>query len=624
MKTLKIKAQSGAKYLGDIIEFESGLPKNCLFDKGRTGCGGTTIALEDGKPYVIAAPFVQLIKNKDAQMKLKDMHICPVFEGVTVQDIRAYILLTTSSNRVPKIMTTYDGIEKVLEAIENPKDFNLLVDEYHLLLGQYNLRKSAISKLLDVYSRFGSYCFMTATPMTAEYTMSALANVPRLEVEWEDIELRKVVSIMCPKGVAPVIYELVNSFINGEKEGNAYLFVNSVAFMKDVIEACGLTFENCNLVYSENNKTILPIERGSLETPKKINMLTSTAFEGCDVYDTEGRTFVVSDPSKVNSLLDISTTFSQISGRIRDAKDKTITHYYKTTRYSEVSLSEFKAQCDALKHETKDIVKSVNQATTDSARKVLSDLWKDNANDNYIARSDDGFLKFDNDMVTHDMHNYHVANQYRTGQWSETNKNNLGHAYEKNGFDVDFRTKTATKIALTQTTSLADRLPRMEIIEAKSVTERTKDETRFLEECYYKYDFLVEAIPSLGYDYLTGTCQGKVSVIKAKITMKDDKKNAMNKLAKVISPSFSVGQFYPLSIVKSVFENAFVDLEVSNIKAKATMIGKYYEVKRAKRTLDYMIDDNGKNILSGGKKVLNTEKVKTNGYVIKARKTFFK
>ncbi len=53
---------------------------------------------------------------------------------------------------------------------------------------------------------------------------------------------------------------------------------------------------------------------------KKINFYTATAFEGCDIYDENGRTYVVSDKYKSHTLVDISTLFIQIAGRIRNSR----------------------------------------------------------------------------------------------------------------------------------------------------------------------------------------------------------------------------------------------------------------------------------------------------------------
>lgn len=76
---------------------------------------------------------------------------------------------------------------------------------------------------------------------------------------------------------------------------------------------------------------------------KKVNFYTSTAFEGCDIYDEQGRIYIVSDATKSQTLLDISTLFVQICGRIRDSiYNREITHLFSTTRYSEdLTLEEF-------------------------------------------------------------------------------------------------------------------------------------------------------------------------------------------------------------------------------------------------------------------------------------------
>lgn len=56
MKHLNIKSNDGFLHLSD-------LPKNCIFNKKITGCGGTTIALKNEINYVIAVPTTELIVN---------------------------------------------------------------------------------------------------------------------------------------------------------------------------------------------------------------------------------------------------------------------------------------------------------------------------------------------------------------------------------------------------------------------------------------------------------------------------------------------------------------------------------------------------------------------------------
>ena len=39
-------------------------PTNCIFNKVKTGCGATTIALTNSENYIIAVPTTELIENK--------------------------------------------------------------------------------------------------------------------------------------------------------------------------------------------------------------------------------------------------------------------------------------------------------------------------------------------------------------------------------------------------------------------------------------------------------------------------------------------------------------------------------------------------------------------------------
>ena len=48
------------------------IPENCVLSKGTTGCGATTLATEQDSPTIIAAPFVELIRNKAAQYPEND------------------------------------------------------------------------------------------------------------------------------------------------------------------------------------------------------------------------------------------------------------------------------------------------------------------------------------------------------------------------------------------------------------------------------------------------------------------------------------------------------------------------------------------------------------------------
>ena len=57
------------RYLGEVMD---DLPSNCIFNKGLCGCGGTHLALTNKEPYIVAVPFVEIIRSKLSQ----EMYFC--------------------------------------------------------------------------------------------------------------------------------------------------------------------------------------------------------------------------------------------------------------------------------------------------------------------------------------------------------------------------------------------------------------------------------------------------------------------------------------------------------------------------------------------------------------------
>jgi hypothetical protein len=108
------------------------------------------------------------------------------------------------------------------------------------------------------------------------------------------------------------------------------------------------------------------------DTACKINFYTSTCFEGCDIFDREGKTYVISDGRNPNTLYDISTLFIQIIGRIRnsDYKDK-VAHIVSNSQYKgDVSYQDFKAIVED-EYETSKTTIEKNNAKDENLRKQI-------------------------------------------------------------------------------------------------------------------------------------------------------------------------------------------------------------------------------------------------------------
>ena len=80
-------------------------------------------------------------------------------------------------------MCTYDKVPRLFDFIE-PKDYRLLIDEYHCLLKAYSYRQKAIDGVLNNFRRFKSFCFMSATPILPSFKPNCLADVEEIQADW--------------------------------------------------------------------------------------------------------------------------------------------------------------------------------------------------------------------------------------------------------------------------------------------------------------------------------------------------------------------------------------------------------------------------------------------------------
>lgn len=219
---------------------------------------------------------------------------------------------------------------------------------------------------------------------------------------------------------------------------NLHIFVNSVDFIAKVMSILSLTSENAKVVCStsgdakaENEKKLgkgFPISQ-PLDPVKKINFYTSTCFEGCDIYDEDGVTFIVSDGRKSHTLLDISTLFTQICGRIRNSNYKgEIVHVYSTTKYSgEVTLEEFVEATNRTFAEAQEYADEINGLSEKSRAKTLSKIPY--INEQYV-RIEDNRLIVDRNLANIDIVNFKITRHiYRTHV-------NLNDELQRNGYNI--------------------------------------------------------------------------------------------------------------------------------------------------------------------------------------------
>jgi hypothetical protein len=321
-----IDVPEGSSYIG---EFMTDLPDNVMFNKITTGSGMTTLALTNDVKYVIAVPYVNLLLNKEVWCTNNSIDALFVHaKGHTEDDIYSF-----TGN---KIMVTYDSLHKVTNILKqnrNISEWKLFIDESHKLLQENGYRHKAVRTVLSNFKEYGKYVFGTATPVLDKYKLTETKHIQKCRLQWSDLQEVKIqrVEIKDNDSLNNVVGTILKDHYTGKTEGNAHVFVNSVQMivqMFKVISKLGINTKQVRVVCSNNDYNTNTLSKeglviGTVDSPLRgINFYTSTAFEGCDISDIDGKTYVVVDANREHTAIDIYTTLPQIIGRIRDTKYK--------------------------------------------------------------------------------------------------------------------------------------------------------------------------------------------------------------------------------------------------------------------------------------------------------------
>ena len=566
--TTTFQIPSNIKHISD---YTNELPKNCLFDKGITGCGGTTLAITNNEHYIICVPFVNLIDCKTAQHK----GLFAVKANVTIASIKAYI----KQAKTIKIMVTYDSLSKVINALgSRVNEVNLLVDELHLLFNQYTFRKQAITYVLSNYTAFKSYCFMTATMIKEKYTLKELKHLPIIRYQWAKVIDTKVNSIRC-KNVDAVVNNMIAQHLESKDKANLYFFINSIDFINNVCKTLNLNSDMARMICSKDNtaKKVLPISSITSE-PKKINFITSTAFEGCDLLDANGKTIIVSEGNKTHTLVDISTSLVQICGRIRNSKyNDNVFHLYSSTRYTDVSVEENEQRKQQGIKEAYHVIEQFNKLDAYSYG-IIKEV------DSLYLYKNDGKWEFDENAVLIDMYNFEMCN----GIYSFRNR--MSDEYIAKGYKVDATEDDRKRIEQTD-----DAIEKSKAFKFKDFVqtineEQSKDAPEFnmylqaiKEQAFIKYPFLKDAINKLGFGKI-GTLNYNQTAIKKELI--NQSKDTVNKKAYQVAKLLHIksGDFYTNAELKDKLTEIYKTVGI-NKTAKATDIKEWYEVKESKMTI---------------------------------------
>ena len=370
---------------------------------------------------------------------------------------------------------------------------------------------------------------------------------------------------------------------------NYHIFLNSVKGISKILRLADLSPSEVRVICSKNentvkrNKSILPpgFEISTTMDPvRPINFYTSTCFEGQDIYDKNGRTFIVSDGFMNHTKIDISTSLIQICGRIRDSHySNVVTQIYATSKYKDVSEDEFEKIMEKNIRDAESDAERLNGLTERLKKQILGKFARHS--DPYIIVRD-GQIVVDRNVVNLEIVNYRIVNgtyksTYNMIKELKDNKLVVDAAYEaeeheemvstavnmeKRTFKDVFEEYCAIKAA-----------PRMYGFVPNVREEQIEFAKPLIKEAYEKLG--AEEVRELNY---------RIYDIKQALIVKS-KADERTKITQMVNQSLPMQKTIPSKKVKAVLERIYKDLGIEGT-AKATDLANWYEIKRSTARID--------------------------------------
>lgn len=549
---------------------DSDLPHNCIFNKARTGCGATTIAIRNNENYVIAVPTTELIVNKCNSEK----GLFGLYGNFTIS-LKNRLEEHIRTAKPIKIMCTYDKLPKLLEHI-NANDCRLLVDEYHNLLKQYSFRDRAIDGVLDNFKAFKSFCFMSATPIEADLKPNVLDGVEEYVADWKEPLSICVLPYQTNKPyqfAANIIdkYKLQGYLeVNGHKSREAYFFLNSVQEIAHIIQQCGLTNDNCRVICAntgQNQKKLGEMKISDSVSPARtFNFITCKSFEGADFFSDTGLCFVISNVYKKQTLASMDIDIPQIAGRIRNRNNPlrhTVFHIFNAKKDDMfASYEEVKKETFAQLEVAEERVKAYNTFSTEAKKQQAKEV-----KDSLYIRYNNGMFEVNDRAVNYILYEYKLMHQIYQS------KEDVADAYAHAGFNygnIQWKRLPGNEIG-----KLGRRVAFAEIAQRYYDLQYSFDNSRA--EIERQYPFIREAFQLLGFQEIR-RLRSRKAVEEALLQAKLANKPSHSEMLKQLSQEIEIGRFYQTAELLEICEK----FHLSKIKE----LKEWYNIKSGTKRIN--------------------------------------
>lgn len=557
-----------------ISQFMKELPANAILNKVAVGAGATTVALTSGHKTVLCVPFVSLILNKLEWCNRNNVSAIGVYaDGAKGEDIFEF--------RGNVILVTWDSLHKVVEWI-NPSEWLIVIDECHKLIDSGAFRGEAILNVLDNFMKFKAYTFVTATPVPDEYQLPQLKEIQKYKIHWNNLTPVTINYIPLEKDLHKTVAVVALSHLQGKRIGNAHIFINSVKSIISIVKVLAKTGydikSNTRIICANQQRNIdllaakLPgyKREENTTTAKKINFYTSTSFEGSDLFDTEGVSYVVTDGSLDYTKINILTTLPQIAGRIRDSrfKNQLTLIYTPNVYYSYTTEEEFRKAVLKALEERKEVVEVFAKA----GKITKQTLIKGSEEDIYLIEYK-GELRLNETALYNEMFNFRtIHNTYYIV------KDPTAQTHNHNGITYNYAPSTAPEFSGLNKLDLKEK-PDFKTLCEEYIELRESPFSIGKDSIEMEYPVIKQAYEELGIEKMKAL-KFRRKDIEVELIKQNKFRSEDWKVVQILN--YKVGQWLTVSELKEDLKKAYQTLGIQALP-KGTDILKFYEIKKHNR-----------------------------------------
>jgi hypothetical protein len=588
-----------------VEAFLTDFEPNTVISKGLTGCGATTILLENNQPMILSCPTNELCHDKSTAQR----HTGKVmwYKAETKDDaVKDYL----QGVIIPKFVSVYDQTTNLYEALCRIEKQNvgskyiLAVDEVHMLMTALSYREKAIMQLTSLFCKFENAQFITATPLPAKFTPEILLQYKYVEYEWESGVGVQVLTSMQSSPLSAAS-KLIDGFKleggidvtteNGEiiEAKELIFFINSVTDIATLISTCKLNQVECKIIVADNysNRNVLAkafgidsteVEIVHASSPNKLfTFVTSKAFEGVDFYSDSALSIVVSRVSSKNTLLDMNVSLPQIAGRIRTAENKlknTILFIYNTSAYGK-SDEELETELQNDIEEVNDLISGYGRCKVNEKKAMLKRFTIDF--EHGLLQRDDSeeepILKVDIDAIKLKRYQNYITTTFN-------DKMKVINTIEQHARVTEIESVNVENSALTYLrkqplNEVAERYSQL-TGKANSNESESEGEKRTLAMIEQEYPILKDAYKNLGYEKMITASKRGIKKLQQELDVFNTKDILRRKVAKL----FSEGEFYSRQSIREILQPLYQQKKLS--APKATDIAFYFETGDEKRKMN--------------------------------------